>query len=162
MFEPIELPPASLAFARAVVLIERCLAPKCEDCGYGSDRQKCPMDRGGHCQAHAQSDWLAFDRVRSELARLGNLNGVTCWRQRIPLDQLHDFGPAARDLLLDLHDKGGKASSRRYDERYTSLGCGSGGRGAVIQSACGDLNYVELTERGKALVALWLGEKVGP
>jgi hypothetical protein len=159
MFEPIELPAASLAYARAIVLMERRIAPKCEACGYGADRQKCPMDLGGHCQAHAQDSYIAFDEVRRELTRLGGLNDIVSWRQRVPLNLLHDFSKTERALLLDLHDKGGKASSRAHDDRYSKLGCGSGGKAAIIQSSQGDRHHVALTERGKALIALWAEEK---
>lgn len=147
-----------LAYARAIVLVERHLEPDCEGCGYGANRPNCVM--GGGCSRHDQEDVIAFKKVIDELKKLGGLNGVFNWRYETPIHLLHDFSDKEKTLLLDLHDRGGKQSTRSMDERYNGLGCGSGDKGAVLLSSSGGKWHIELTKAGKEYVALLLKESV--
>jgi hypothetical protein len=160
VIEFVALNAEQLAYARAILLIEKNLEPKCEGCGYGADRPNCAM--GGGCGRHDQKDVIAFKRVREQLKRLGNLNDQKHWqwRNQTPIHLLYDFSDKEKSLLLDLHDKGGKQSTRSLDERFDSLGCGSSGKGAVLLSSVGRMWHVELTEQGKAYVAMLLKEEV--
>jgi hypothetical protein len=161
MNDRITLTPVQLAYAKSVRMIEMHLEPKCEGCGYGADRPKCAMDMGGHCQRHEQADVRAFDRVRDALLDAGGLRGrdLYGWRYDLPLDVLYSFSETEKALLLDLHDRGGKQSTRKIDERFDTLGCGGGvAKGAVLLSASGDRWHIHLTDRGKELVSKWLLE----
>lgn len=152
-----ELTPEQLAYARSIILIERHLEPKCEGCGYGADRPNCAM--GGGCGRHDQENVIAYHRTIDALKRMGGLNGRRDWRD-VPLHLLHDFSADEQALLLDLHEKGGKQSTRSHDRRFDGLGCGQGGKGAILLSSKGDRWHVELTDSGQELIAHWIGDVV--
>jgi hypothetical protein len=158
MNEALHLTAEQLAYARAIRLVEMNLEPKCEGCGYGADRPNC--FNGGGCSRHEQEDVIAFKRVRDSLTKLGGLRDIYGWRYKVPLDQLYDFTEKEKALLLDLHDRGGKQSTRKMDERFDTLGCGNGiAKGAVMLSACGGRWHVEMTDRAHELVARWLARE---
>jgi hypothetical protein len=142
--EPLKLGQTQLAYAIAIREIE--------------------MHLGEGCPEHHDDDDPVKDAARAivhKLERLGNLNEreFQGWRYKVPLDDLYTFSDEEKNLLLDLHDAGGIYRSRTYDKRFNNLGGGSGvSKGAVSLSAGGpDPAWkVQITERGKALVAKWL------
>lgn len=129
MAEEIKLHGEQLAYAKAISLIELKF----------------------HSSSHEEDEAYetAKDVVHS-LEREAGLYGMSMWRQRVPIGDLYNFTQTEEDLLRDLRDAGGTMSSRRYDSRFRSLGCGNGGKKAVGESAQGDRWYVRLTERGRA------------
>lgn len=126
-----------LAYARAVSLLER------------------------HCDLHRDDDaYVGVETVKDKLERLGNLNSASHWqwRYKTPLHLLHDFSTDEQNLLLDLYDAGGTIKGRTFDRRFSYLGCGTGGKGAVMQSSQGNTCTTKLTDRGTELVKRWLAD----
>ena len=123
-----------LAYARAIAAIELRFY---DGAHMGDDRED-----------HAHDTAEAIVR---QLTRDAGLSGDWNWKLRVPLLDLYDFSKAERDLLLDLADAGGIQITRQHDRRFGGLGCGQGGKCAVIESAS-ERWKVELTERGIALV----------
>jgi hypothetical protein len=136
--ESITLKGIELAYARAIALIELSLLPLIES-SYDSDGD---MDN-------------AVSSVIRKLERDGGLSSAPHWRYRVPLADLYDFSETQRALLLDLYDAGGVQTTRSCDIRYNSLGCGRGGKGAVLVTAS-DRWRVALTKRGEELVKGWI------
>jgi hypothetical protein len=135
--EVLTLKGVQLAYARAIAAIELRFYD-------GAHRED------GEDRAH-----MTAEAIVRQLAKDGDLRGSSIagwnWKRRVPLIDLYDFSESERALLLDLADAGGVQITRHHDGRFNGLGCGNGGKGAVMESAM-DRWKVELTERGTALV----------
>lgn len=77
------------------------------------------------------------------------------WGQRCRLIEMFEFSEKEIDLLKDLQDAGGKSVSRNYDDRFSGLGLGQGGKKAVSVGAQGSRWTVSLTQRGSDLIEDW-------
>lgn len=132
--EPLILKGVQLAYARAIAAIELRFYD-------GAHRDR---DREDAAHEDAQA-------IIRQLTADGDLREPFNWKQRVPLIDLYPFSKAERDLLLDLADAGGIQITRQHDGRFTRLGLGQGGKGAVAESAS-ERWKVRLTERGEALV----------
>lgn len=105
-------------------------------------------------------EYVAYEKAESicrQLAKAAGLSSQHGWMQKVPLIDLYDFTETERALLLDLDDAGGVQITRKMDGRFNRLGCGSGGKGAVAESAS-ERWKVQLTKRGEALVAAFKEE----
>lgn len=123
-----------LALARAIVEIERKF--------YDGAHRDSDREDGAHETA---------SEIVRKLERDADLRSNSGWRQRVPLIDLYDFSKEERDMLLDLADAGGIQITRVHDRRWNKLGCGQGGKAAVMESASQRWK-VQLTKRGEALV----------
>ena len=135
MSEPLILKGVQLAYARAIAAIELKF-----------DRHRRNSDDDG--------DEGAYDDAQAVIRQLtadGDLREPFNWKQRVPLIDLYNFSQHERGLLLDLADNGGVLITRQPDSRFHGLGCGNGGKGAVIVSASHRWKTA-LTKRGEALV----------
>jgi len=139
--------PTQIAYARTILLIERKLEPKCDECGVGAKCQKCPQDLGGHCQRHDQENVRAFDEVIDELDRRSGLRDISLWRQHVPLWDVVDLYDPEKLLMNDLYDMevaGKRHSTRAFDDRFRSLA----DKNVVYYSASGGLWHVDFNKRG--------------
>jgi hypothetical protein len=139
-FEP--LTEVELAYARVACRVDRIFTEACDHDDYvrGVEQLRCDIERMGGLNRRAK--WQ--------------------WQTKTPLHLLHDFSDGERALLLDLADSGGTLKGRTYDRRFDWLGCGTGGKKAVMVSAMGGTWTTSLTKRGKALVEKWRAEEVTP
>jgi GAF domain-containing protein len=136
--EIITLKGVQLAYARAIAAIEL------------------RFYRGAHGRTDESGDGDSAhddaERIVRQLERDGDLRPHGWdWRQRVPLIDLYEFSESERALLLDLADAGGIQITRNHDSRFNGLGCGNGGKKAVMESVQNRWK-VQLTDRGEALV----------
>jgi hypothetical protein len=140
---------AQIMAARAIFLIRNKLVPKCDECGYSADRQKCAHDLGGHCRRSEQEDVQNYESVISSLERAANFpkDFDKRWDLYMPLHLYITFSDAEKAALRDLNDSGGRTTVRQPNNLHWSL---SAKRAVGISAQ--DKYIIVLSDRGKAYV----------